>query len=205
MSLTQSSHGCRGTRAWCEAVSPEDNRSLRRRILCGGVGKELYLERRRNQPDGFASIEKFANGPTSFLSVVERPAVHVHTDKFIGEHWVHIARKLQRIVERRVAMLQSVGNTVANYARHLQSKLCSERAANRLGAERQRQLRGFLPPLAKVHHAVQSDLREKQLAFVNQQARFHFFGLHGIQNFVEWHGDHFDVGLEKLQREIGGC
>ena len=45
---------------------------------------------------------------------------------------------------------------------------------------------------------VQADLREKQLALVNQQARFHFFGLHGIQNFVEWHGDHFDVGLEKL-------
>src|SRR5579864_8274466 len=126
MSLTQSSHGCSGTRAWCEAASPEDNHRLRRRIFLCGVGKELYLERRRNQADGFASIEKFANGATSFFSVVERPAVHIHPDKFIREHRIHIARELQRIIERRVTMLQSVRDAVANHARHLQPKLCSE-------------------------------------------------------------------------------
>src|ERR1700745_4145518 len=204
MSLTQSSHGCSGTRAWSEAAKSGRQSPLRRKILCG-VGKELYLEGRWHQPDGFASIQKFANGAASSLSVVERPAIHVHADKFIGEDRIHVTRELHRVVECRIAVLQSVRNTVTNYARHLQPKLCSERAANRIGAERQRQLRGFLPPLAEIHYAVQADLREKQLALVNQQARLHFFGLHGVKNLVERHRDYFDVGFEELQSQIGSC
>src|SRR5439155_5589324 len=46
-----------------------------------------------------------------FLPVIQRPAVHVHADKFVRQIASHIASELQRVLHRLGAMIEAVTNT----------------------------------------------------------------------------------------------
>ena len=81
--------------------------------------------------------------------------------------------------------------------------LDAERAADGVAAERQRQLRGLLPPLAEVHHLVQAERGEQQLAFVDEQAGVDAARLYGVDDLVEGNHDGFELRLEKAQGQIG--
>jgi hypothetical protein len=58
--------------------------------------------------------------------------------------------------------------------------------------------------LPKIHDLVKSNLREKQLTFVDQKARFHFLRLDSLHNLVERHRHRFDIRLKEFESEVGG-
>ena len=56
----------------------------------------------------------------------------------------------------------------------LSMRCSAQRAPNRISAQRKRQARHLLPPLAQVDDAVQPCLRVGELAFVDDQSGFVF-------------------------------
>src|SRR6202167_2787504 len=180
--------------------------------LCGSqssfthvAGEKFYGDRLGNHTRCGAAGEQFADGAASLFAIIQRPAIHVHSHEFVGQDRIHVTRKLQSIIQRGFAMFHSKGNAFANDTADLAPEIGAQLAPNSVCAKRQGQSRNLLPPLAEVNDAVESDLGEKQLAFVNQEAGFDFLGLYGRENFIERHGHRFDVGLEELQGEIRSC
>src|SRR5260370_26199630 len=58
--------------------------------------------------------DEFAHGLLAFFAVSERPLVDVHSDELIGEIGVHVTGKLHGVVQSFFAVLEAVGNTVAD-------------------------------------------------------------------------------------------
>ncbi len=58
------------------------------------LADELQFLLMRDQPSLVREAEKTPNALASALTVIERPMVHVHADKFIREFLAHVARKL---------------------------------------------------------------------------------------------------------------
>src|SRR5665213_2605847 len=85
----------------------------------GRLGKELRLERRRHKPNCGTSREELPHSATPLFTIIERPFVHVHTDKLIGQLRVHIARKLQRVVQSCFAVFECVADAFANHTANL--------------------------------------------------------------------------------------
>src|SRR5450432_1068180 len=50
---------------------------------------------------------------------------------------------------------------------------------------------------------MKAELWKEELTFMNEQAGFDGFGLHGVENFIEGHDHGFEVRLEKFKSEIG--
>src|SRR5258708_6905765 len=100
-------------------------------------------------------------------AVAERTSVPVHAYKFIGEFRIHLARELHRVIQSFLAMLEAVGNTVAYGFGDQAAHIRTERAAHRVAAKRQGKIRKLLPPDTEIDHFVQSELRDRELTFVD--------------------------------------
>ena len=74
---------------------------------------------RGTRPACRSAREELADRPAPFFAVIERPAVHVHPDKLVGQRRVHVARELHGVVERGLAMLERIADAFADHARHL--------------------------------------------------------------------------------------
>ncbi len=61
-----------------------------------------------------------------------------------------------------------------------------------------------MPPDAEVDDAMQAELWEKKLAFVNEQSGVHRVCFHGVDNLVEGHDHGFEIGVEEFKGEICG-
>src|SRR5580704_4196498 len=89
------------------------------------AAEKFYGNRLRKHAHGGATSKQLAHGAASFFTVVEGPAIHVHANEFVGQHRVHVARKLQSIIQRGLAMFERVGNAFAYDA----SDLAAQRRA----------------------------------------------------------------------------
>src|SRR5208282_3073276 len=106
------------------------------------------------------------------VPVVEGSLVNIHTDKFIGELGIKIAGKLHSVAERFFAMINGILNTLAQRLGDARYRFSAERAPDGVSSEGQRQSGNFLPPPAKIDHAVQSGFVVGELAFVDDEAGF---------------------------------
>ena len=61
----------------------------------------------RNQPAFVRFVEETPDRFASAFAVIERPVIDIHADEFIGEIEAHIARKLQRVLNRFGAMIEA--------------------------------------------------------------------------------------------------
>jgi len=144
------------------------------------VAEELRRRRAGNQPGLKTSVEKLLHGGAAPLAISERPAIHVHAHELVGDIRIHVPRELHRVLERLRPMFEPVGHALPDGARDAPAHLRAQRPAYGIAAERQRQLRGIEPPLPQIHHALQTQLWEQKLPFVDQHARIHSAGANRI-------------------------
>ena len=100
-------------------------------------------------------------------------------------------------------MVERVRNARPQQARHRAHRPAPEVAADDVAAEGQRQAAGSIrPPDAQVDEASKPLVTVGQLAFVDQQSRFHRTVDNRRLNLVEWQHTIRDAWMEQLQREI---
>ena len=104
-------------------------------------------------------------------TVIQRSLVHIHADKAAGQARIEIARKLHRVFQRLLAVVERVLNAVAQRLGDDLVLLRAQRAANRVSAQGQHQARSFLPPDAQVQNLMEAARSVGQLPFVNNEAR----------------------------------
>src|SRR6267378_6586577 len=139
-------------------------RSSKSKCFVSSVLAEEFHRRRGGKQTGFrAALDQFSYGLLAFFAVAERPFVDVHADKLVGKLGVHFAGELHGVVQGFFAVLEAVGDAVANSLRDLPADLRTQGAADGVAAERKRQAGFFLPPDAQIHDAVQSEFREEEL------------------------------------------
>jgi hypothetical protein len=90
------------------------------------------------------------------IPVVQGAIIYVHADEFIGELGIEVARKLHRISERFLAMINGVLDTLAQRLGNTSHGFMAERSSNGVSAERKRESGNFLPPPAEIDNAVES-------------------------------------------------
>ena len=90
----------------------------------------------RNDAAIVAHIEQLADGFAAVFAVVERALVDVHADEVVGERGVEIAGELHGVGEGFFAMIERVLDAVAQGVGGGQQRLCAERAADGVAAER---------------------------------------------------------------------
>src|SRR5208282_1002146 len=116
----------------------------------------------------------------------------------------HVARQLHGVVQSFFAVLQAVLDAIFNRLSDLQTKSRTKRAANSVPAKRKREASLLVPPDAKVNHTVHAKLRKQKLPFMDQEAGFYKFVLHGIKDLVKRHHHRLEVRFKQLQGEIRG-
>src|ERR1700688_1964545 len=101
-------------------------------------------------------------------------------------------------------MFQSIFHAIADGTRNLTTELRSEGATNGIATERQGKIGLLMPPDTQIDDAMQTELWEKKLAFVNEKSGVHRVCFHGVDNLVEGHDNGFEIGLEEFKGEICG-
>ncbi len=150
-------------------------------------GQEFDCGGSRKKSRFCAANDQLFHRLLALFTVPERPLIHIHADKLVGQFRVHLACELHGVIQGFFAVFQSVSNAVADGFRDLAPELWSKHASNRIPTEWKRQSRLFLPPDAKINHAVQSFLRKEKLTLMNEQAGFDKIVLNGVDDLVEGH------------------
>src|SRR5208337_3256835 len=91
----------------------------------------------RNQAALEGLAEKAADGFPAPFAVIERPVVHIHPDKFVGEVVSHVARELQRVPHRLGAMIQAELNARGQYLGNFPANVRRKFLVNDVSAQRQ--------------------------------------------------------------------
>ena len=169
-----------------------------------GLGKEFDGGRAREDSGGGSAGNQFLNGLTALVAVTQSPLVDVHADELIGDIRFHVARELHGVFQGVFAMLEAVLDALADGLGDEAAKRDSERLANGVAAERERESGLLLPPDAEIQNFVKTELGKQELALVDKKAGFDDIFLHGFEDFVERHDHGFKVRLEKLESEVRG-
>src|ERR1700737_1221023 len=114
--------------------------------------QELGVGRTRYQSGVHAPREKFAHCLASALAIAERPFVHIHSDKFVGQLRIHVARELHRVIDSRFTMLERKGYALANRLRHLNAHGRAQRATDSIATERRGKSFLFDHPMPRIAH-----------------------------------------------------
>ena len=134
--------------------------------------------------------EKPADGFPAPFAVIERPVVHVHPDKFVGEVAAHVASELQRVLHRLGAVIQTELNARGQNTGNFPAKFRRKFLVNDVSAQRQWQaIVLFAPPNAQIFANDKVFVFIRQLAFVDDKADVRPAGTNGLKNPVEGHDD----------------
>src|ERR1700680_2461778 len=147
-------------------------------------------------------IEQPPNRLAAFRTVVEGALVYIHPDKFVGELSIKIASELHGIAERLLAMIESIMDTVAQRGRNGRHEFWPQSAPDGVAPQRQRQTRNLLPPLSKVHDAVQSRLVISELALVDDEPSLILTLEHLRNNLIEGNNFGLNPRGKKIERQI---
>src|ERR1700716_3814589 len=155
-----------------------------------------------------ASVEahgkKLLNGFSAVGAVVERALVYVHSDEAISQRGVEVAGKLHGVGQGLLTVVQCVLDAIAERVGCGQKCLWSERTADCVAPERERQAGLFAPPLAEIEQLDEAVVGVGELAFVDDQAGVELARGNGGDDLIEWDDRGFDLGGEELEGEIGG-
>src|SRR5437762_3330045 len=143
--------------------------------------------------------DEFLHSLFALFAAAERPLVHVHADKLVGEFGFHVARELHGVFQRVFAMFKRVLDAFANRPGNQTANIRAKRFAHSVAAERKRHSCLFMPPDAEIQNFVQTHLWIEKLPFVNQQSCIDKFVPHGVKNFVKRHDDRFEIRLVKFE------
>src|SRR6266853_6244221 len=162
----------------------------------------IHPRLRSNDPCLMPHIEQPPNRLAAFRAVVEGALVYIHPDKFVGELSIKIASKLHGIAYRFLAMIESVLDTVAQRGRNGRHEFWPQSAPDCVAPQRQRQARHLLPPLPKVHDAVQPRLVIRELAFVDDEPSLILTLEHLRNDLIERNNFGLNPGGKKIERQI---
>ena len=177
--------------------------SLRGKARAPSFAQKFNLRRTGKQAGGSAALDQFTYRLLAFFAVAEGPFVDVHPDEFVGHLRIHGPRELHRIVQRFLAMLQTISHAVPNSLCDLAPEFGAEGSADGISAESKRKRGRFLPPDTEIDHALQSEFGEKELPFVNEEPGFDNLVADGLNDLVKGHHHRFEIGLVKLQGQKG--
>src|ERR1041384_4623157 len=123
----------------------------------GTLGDELHVDFVRDDAALVTFAQQTPNGFAATLGVIERQGVYPHRDEAIGERRIHLARKLQRVLQSILAIVERIANALFQEIRNFANRLFAELTTNRVAAHRQRQTAGVLvPPLTEIEDFVQT-------------------------------------------------
>src|SRR5581483_2462128 len=100
-------------------------------------------------------------------------------------------------------MIESVLDAFAQGGAHFRHQFWSETTPYRISAQRQGKSRYLLPPSSHIHDAVQAGLVERQLTFMDNQARFVTSFQDLGNDLIEGNDLGFNSRRKKSQRQIG--
>src|ERR1035437_7818562 len=96
----------------------ESGRSFRRGCPWRNVFDEFHRHAARNESSRNAATEQLSKRTAATVAIVEGPVVDIHTHESIGLGPIEATRKPHCMVERLLAMLQSIRDTVAKMSRN---------------------------------------------------------------------------------------
>src|SRR5688572_23703971 len=102
----------------CWTVATAANRAARRwSSSMSSVVNELHRHRASDDACFDSFVEKEADRLPPAIAVVERPVVHVHPDERVGLAPVEAASEAHRMIERILAVVESVRDAFAQMPR----------------------------------------------------------------------------------------
>src|SRR4051812_40814584 len=170
--------------------------------LSVGLGDELHVDQVRNYSALMAFGEQTPNRFAAAVGVIEREFIHPHRDETIGQSGIHIASKLQRVLQSIFAIIKRELNALAQQRRDFTDGWFAQSTANGIAAHRQRQtIRMFVPPLTEVEHFMQPVSLIKELALMNQKTGVALSIDDGLDDLIEGHDLVLEIGFEDAQCE----
>src|SRR4029453_14037594 len=131
---------------------------------------------------------------TTALTVVERQAIHIHSDKPIGSGLVEAAAELHRVFDCLGAMFQTVGDAVVQQSRQGMNRRRAEITTDDVAAQWQRQTGSAIgPPLAEIHDLLEALVGVGQLTLMNQEPGTELASADALLNLIERHDDVLDL------------
>src|SRR5258707_14386196 len=130
-------------------------RRARQSVLQAAELHEIHFRSVRNNPCLIPHVQQLPHRLSSIVAVIERALVHIHPDKLIGGLLIKIAGELHRILQRLLAIVQRILNTLLQRRAHAGHKLRAKLAADGVPTERKRKPGELQPPLAAVEDLLQ--------------------------------------------------
>ena len=106
------------------------------------------------------------------------------------------------VVERVLAVVQTVGNALAEVSRNLLLYVARHVLADDVAAEGEGEAGFLLPPCSHVGDEMQTIVLVGQLALVDQQAGVDIAAENGLLDLVERNDDRKEIGLIEFEREV---
>src|SRR3954470_22803217 len=170
----------------CCTVATAAKRAARR---CSSSISSVVNELHRNRPSYHARfhsfVEKEANCSATFITVVERPVIHVHADERISLAAIESPRKSHRVIEGILAMIETVRDAFAQMSGNFFLKIGSHVLADDMSTERKRKAGLLQPPGSHVRDKVKALVLISQLAFVDEQTGVNASAEHRLFDLIE--------------------
>src|ERR1700682_5389815 len=156
----------------CCTVATAAKRAARRwsSSICSVVN-ELHRNRSRYHSGFDPFVQEEANSTTTPLAVIERPVIDVHTNKRVRLAAIESARETHRVVQRILAMVETVRDARAQMPGHFLLNIPRHVLADDVSTEGKRQSGLLQPPRPHVGDEMQPVVLVCELAFVDQQSR----------------------------------
>src|ERR1700752_686813 len=105
-------------------------------MLCNlSSAYKIHTGPMRNDAPLIAHFKQFANRFLAIFAIVQRTFVDVHSYKSVGKSSIQIARKLHRVSQRLLTMVQSMLDAVAKSICRSQHSIVSKRAPDGIAAQ----------------------------------------------------------------------
>src|SRR5437588_86300 len=174
----------------CWTLATAANRAAR---LSSSATSSVVNELHRHRACDYARLDAFleekSNGLTSTLAVVERPVVDVHADECVSLLAIEVARVAHCVVERVLAVVEAVGDALAQMAGDLPLDITRHVLADDVASKWKRQAGLLQPPGTHVGDEMQSFVLVGQLAFVNEKTSIDVAAQHSLFDLIERNND----------------
>src|SRR3954469_10281259 len=187
----------------CCTVATAANRAARRSSSAiNSVVNELHRHRPGYDTRLDAFVEEKANGTAAALAVIERPVVDIHSYESVGFVAVEAPGVPHRVIQRVLAVVEAVGNALAEMARHLPLKVGWHVLPNDVAAQGKRKSGLLQPPRSHVSDEMKTVVLVSELSLMNEETRVNFTVEHSAIDLIERYDDRNKIGLKEFEREI---
>src|SRR6266568_9218532 len=181
--------------ACCTVATAAKRAARRSSSATSSVVNELHRHRTRYHARLDAFIEEKANGRASAVAVVKRPVIDIHADELIGFAAIEPTRVTHRVVERVLAVIQTISDALAQVSRNFLLHVARHVLADDVAAEGKWQACLPLPPRSHVGDEMQALILVRQLPLMDQQAGIDIAAKHRLLDLIERNDDRDEIGL----------